>query len=268
MQPDQRVGVAAHAGDGYVEGGVALHVGADLHVLYVHAGLGKQRHGAENAGQVPVILILQPGGVGKAHHLHGYLVGTQVGHAGYIKLRHELAVLAVAHGIAVHPHIEAAFHAAQVQYQLFAHEMLGQVEPAPVQPRGDLVGQSGRVAARAVIAFGNKTGRDAVRAGLVGKGIGVIGVYGLAFALQFPVAGHVYLPPGVIVEVGQVKARGQQAWVFAQLEPPRAVQGQGIGISIWRMRRQTVYGLHFYVLPFRPCMEIHALPPVLQPEDL
>ena len=269
------VGIASRAAHAHV----ALHA-AGLHarvrahlrldIEYVPFRLGYEPHVAVYARQIPVVLVLQVGGIRKAHHLQRHEVAAGPYKVGYVKLGGQLAVLRIAHGPAVDPQVVGRLHALKAQIGAPSLKALGQVELAPVAAGGVLRRYMGRIGheRRARAGLHERRAR-VVRL----ERIGHVGIYRLAVALDLPVGGH-----GYIAKAGVVVIHAEEVVHLLRrvIEPEavRAVQGTHVarsahaarsGVALGserapaRMRLHAVYGKHLGILKFAADMKVLAV---------
>ena len=115
-------------------------------------GLGGEEDPPVNAGQVPIVLVLQIAGVRKAQHHQGQQVFARMQLLRHPKLRRELAILGKAGGLAVDPAVEGGFHPVEAQVKLLAFKALRQMEADAVAARRVVLRGKGRV--RLVLSVG------------------------------------------------------------------------------------------------------------------
>ena len=141
-----------------------------------------------DAGDVPVILVLQIAALGKAEHRQGNGVFTRTEELCHIKFRRELAVLRITCRFPVDPKIEGRFHPVKTQEDLFPHKMGGEGE-APAVTSGGVVRRDVRRVGE--LAFFPEGGTDHVGAfSLVVPRVGDVGVDGLSKTLRLPAPRH------------------------------------------------------------------------------
>ena len=164
------------------------------------------------SGVEPVVLVLDPRGVGPAHHHDGQDVGTVLEVRGQVELRGEPRVLAHADEGAVHPDQGHALGPTELQH-----------DPSPPPGRRD--GELGPVEAGRVV--------DRHLADLAGeRHLDVRVARGVTDVLAGPAAGDGHGAPPLVVEAGPAPAlRGgfravdeQEAPVPVQGPPPRRVR--------------------------------------------
>ena len=190
-----------------VDGGVAVvvdevHGGVEIADLRLRRR--EEHHVAVDAGVAEEVLVLEVRAVAPAVDLHGEQVvaGTEV--LRDVELVGRAAVLAVAHLLAVHPHVVGAVHALEAQVH-------GAVLPRVRHGERGAVGRNGIVVA--------------VRVGrIVGVGIGDVRVNRYAVALQLHAARHVDVVPAGVVEAGLVEILRTLRRGAAPVVAPRAVE--------------------------------------------
>ena len=248
--------------------------GGDLEVPDVPLRLGEQGDRPEDARQMPIVLIFQPGGVGEAHDLKGDAVFPRTHEGGDVKVAHQLAVLGIAHRPAVDPKVIARLHPAQHQVQLHALKAFRQDKIPRVQPGGVVLGHKGRVVAAGIAGGFPGLGGDVVGALAVAlKGIDHVGVDGPAIALGLPVAGHLDIAPAGQVKLIFVKGLHRLFRALQKAEFPgsiqadlpvggRSVEAQGLLGALIRapggVGAHAVDGQHFRILPIGQEMKFIA----------
>ena len=190
-----------------VDGGVAVvvdEVHGGVEVADLRLRRREEHHVAVDAGVAEEVLVLEVRAVAPAVDLHGeeVVAGTEVFRD--VELVGGAAVLAVAHLLAVHPHVVGAVHALEAQVH-------GAVLPGVRHGERGAVGRNGIVVA--------------VRVGrIVGVGIGDVRVNRHAVALQLHAARHVDVVPAGIVEAGLVEILRTLRRGAAPVVVPRAVE--------------------------------------------
>ena len=152
-----------------------LVVSVDPQVFDGAGSEAAQAHRAEDAGQPPLILILEVGAGAELVHAHGDRIGAGAHGIGHVELVGEARAAGHADPRAVHPHGGLAFDAVETQAHVAALPVGWEVEGAAVVADGVVLGREGRV---------DREGEVDVRVGGVTPG---------TLAAQDPVAGHVNL---------------------------------------------------------------------------
>ena len=147
----------------------------------------------------------------------------------------QLAVLAVAHHLAVHPHADVGGGGTDVQANLLA-------DPGRVN------GESPAVLAH-VIVFRGGIGRIVLV--MIPPGITDVHVHRVAVTVQVPHAGHRNLVPAGIVEADSLEALEPAFNGRIEVELPQAVQAQGLLLSgdESRPHRHSVFFEDVRILP-------------------
>ena len=167
---------------------VQVGQGGDLVVLDAEGGLGDQPDVPVDAGEVPVILILEVAALGKAEHRERNRIFARPEESGHPELGGELAVLRVARRLTVDPEVKGGLHPLKAQIDLLAREIFGQGEASAVTAGGVLRRDKGRVG-ELFRCFERRA--DHLRAGgLVVPRVGDVGVDRLAESLQLPAPRH------------------------------------------------------------------------------
>ena len=196
-------------GQGGVEAEAAVHPGADVQVL--DAGLRPRRQESlpGDARETPEILVLQVGPVAPAEDLQGD-EGVLAGLDEFrdVETRLQLAVLAVTHFLAVHPHADVGGGAAYGEEDITPRPVGGNRHAAAVLSD--------------VVVLGRDDGRI-VREMPV-PGVRDVGVEGIAVAIQLPHPGHGDRVPGGVVHAGLEEVRRTGAGRLIPAELPDAVE--------------------------------------------
>ena len=150
-----------------------LVVGVDPQVFDGAGNEAAQAHRAEDAGQPPLVLILEVGAGAELVHAHGDRIDAGAHDLGHVELVGEARAARHADPRAVHPHGGLAFDAVEAQANVATLPVGGELEGATVVADRIVVGREGRV---------NREGEVDVRVGGVTPG---------ALVSQDPVAGHV-----------------------------------------------------------------------------
>jgi hypothetical protein len=125
--------------------GRGVEVGGDHQVGDVGGRGGVAGHAAVHAGVVPVVLVLEVGGVGPPHDGEGQLGRhARLDDAGQVVLLGQAGVLAHAHGTTVDVDVQDGLGSADVQDDALVPPRRRQVERAPVDPGGVRVGHARR----------------------------------------------------------------------------------------------------------------------------
>ena len=188
-----------------------VEVRGDEEVCDVRLRTGVEVALAGDTREAPEVLVLDVRAVAPAHHLHGdevFLARLQV--AGDIELGSHLAVLAVAHILAVDPHGEVACGRADVHIDVHALPVGRDAERAAIR-------------ARVVVAFLNirRIGRE-----LVAEGVAGILVDAVAIAQHFEEPWHRETVPAAVVEPLGLEALGGLVVVRGKVELPLALDGE------------------------------------------
>ena len=91
-------------GDGGRGGKVSVHIGHNVDVLQAVLAARAEIDVAGQAGEAPEVLVLQVRAVAPAEDFKGDDVHAGAHHLGHVEVGFQLAVLAVAHGLAVYPY--------------------------------------------------------------------------------------------------------------------------------------------------------------------
>ena len=162
-------------------------------------------HIPEDAAHAEFVLILKIAAVAPLQHQHVDPVLTRVDEFGDLKLAGGMGNLAVAHEGSVDPQIETGIHALEHDGPLAV--VLGDIEIAPVEPAGVVVGHVGRI---------------------IREGIAPVGVLVPVVAVHLPHGGHgnaVHLHAGIQGIAWQIDD------AFEIPELPAAVEGlEAIGL--------------------------------------
>ncbi len=115
---------------------VRIEEGVDLEVADVQVGDREQEDIAKDAAEAPEVLALEIGAVAVAIDLgrHDVLAGLQV--RGDVELGRGSTALAVADLLSVHPEVEGGVDACEVQDDLSAVPIVGNLESAPIGADG------------------------------------------------------------------------------------------------------------------------------------
>ena len=193
----------------------AVHVRAHANVLHAAPGWTQvQPHAAGYAAEAPEVLALQVGAVAPAHDLERYHVVAALHVLGDVEGRFQLAVLAVAHFAAVHPHAYVGGGAADAQDYLALELVLGELEVTAVLAY--------------VVMLGGHEGRVVLEVSI--PGVAVVDVEGVAVAVELPDAGDGDAGPVLVVEAHGLEAGGGidgLVEVFVPAEFPVAVEVNG-----------------------------------------
>ena len=152
-----------------------LVVGVDPQVFDGAGNEATQAHRAEDAGQPPLVLILEVGAGAELVDTHGDRIDAGVHGLGHVELVGEARTAGHADPRPVHPHAGLALNTVEAQAHVAALPVGGEIKGAAVVADGVIVGRERRVD----------------REGEVDVGVG--GVTVGAVASQDPVAGHVDL---------------------------------------------------------------------------
>ena len=152
-----------------------LVVGVDPQVFDGAGSEAAQAHRAEDAGQPPLVLILEVGAGAELVHAHGDRIGAGAHGIGHVELVGEARAASHADPRAVDPHAGLALDAVETQAHVAALPVGGELEGAAIVADRVVVGRERRV---------HREGEVDVRVGGVTPG---------ALAAQDPVAGHVNL---------------------------------------------------------------------------
>ena len=87
-----------------------------------------QLHAAEDTAETPHVLIFQIATVAPSIYLYSQFVMPFMHIFGYIKLCRRHRVLTVAHTLSVNPNIESRMYTTEVQNQIFAEHILGNID--------------------------------------------------------------------------------------------------------------------------------------------
>ena len=173
MPGEMRLLGTKHPGfDGHISH-PGLVVGVDPQVFDGAGNEAAQAHRAEDAGQPPLILVLEVGAGAELVHAHGDRIDAGAHGLGHVELVGEARTARHADPRAVHPHAGLTFNAVEAQANVATVPVGGELEGATVVADGVVVGREGRV---------DREGEVDVRVGGVTPG---------ALASQDPVAGHV-----------------------------------------------------------------------------
>ena len=152
-----------------------LVVGVDPQVFDGAGSEAAQAHRAEDAGQPPLVLILEVGAGAELVHAHGDPIGAGAHGLGHIELVGKARAAGHADPRPVDPHAGLACDAVETQANMTALPVGGKLKGAAVVADGVIVGRE----------------RGVDREGEVNVGVG--GVAPGALAAQDPVTGHVNL---------------------------------------------------------------------------
>ena len=191
---------------------VAVGIGQDMDVLQAALLARIEVYAARNAAQAPEVLVLQVGAVAPAEDFHGDDVLSRTDEFGDVEPGLQLAVLAVAHHFAVHPHAHVGSGAADAQVHRFALPGGVQVKHTAVLPH--------------VIPLFRDDGRRIGRE--VSPRKADVHVHRVSEAVELPHAGHGHLPPGGVVIVHHLEAFQAAFHRRTAVETPAAVQRQGL----------------------------------------
>ena len=200
-----------------------LVVGVDPEVFDAAGGEAAQADGSEDAGQPPLVLILQIAPGAELVDAHGDRILSGVHAAGDVTLVGKARTAGHAHPRAVDPHARLAFDAVEAQGNQVVLPPVGQLEGASVVADGVRLGRVGR---------DDREGEVNVRVG----GAAVTPV-----ASQHPVAGHVnrvrvvadgWLIPGffnirpgsrvgAVIDEGPGTVEAQNAGIIGQMRARR-----------------------------------------------
>ena len=177
-----------------------------------------QLHLAEDARESPHVLILQIAAVAPAIHLDSQFVLALAQVFRHIKLCRRHGVLAVAHLLSVHPHVERGMHAAEVQDEVLGEHLLRHLNERHVG------------AYRIAVLVGRPVAwRFAGHAGTVAlEGIADVRVDGRTETLQLPVAWHGDLVPPAHVVVLPIEVSRPLLGLSAPVEQPLSVKRQDL----------------------------------------
>ena len=228
-----------HEGDTLGHFGLDLQaaVGAGGHVDVLDPLLlaGIDLHAAGDAGEAPEILVLQVGAVAPAEDLQGDEVLPGADIFRQVEAGLELAVLAVAHHLAVHPHADVGGGGTDVQADLLA-------DPGRVH------GEGPAVLAHVVVLRG-RVRRIVLVVAL--PGIADVQVHRVAVSVEVPHSRHRDLAPGAVVIIDRLEPLEPAFDGGIEIELPQSVQAQGLLLvgNEGRPHRQAVFFKYVRVLP-------------------
>ena len=189
---------------------LAVIVLLDDDILDMYLRTGIQVHFAGNTRQAPEVLVLQVRAVTPAHHLHGDKVLPFLHIFRDVKLSGNLRVLAIAHILAVHPHLQVARGRTHVEQHLLALPTVGQRECTAVR-------------ARIVLRLA-----DVWRIGFEGRtpGIAEVLVDGVAVSVQLKQSWYWEVLPLRVVIVQRPESLGGVLMILDKTEAPHTLHRQ------------------------------------------